>query len=210
MLNTGVTSGTSSESADCIGGDAVGAQRGRGRPRDPHVDNRVLAAARELVGELGYHQVTMESIARRARVGKATLYRRWPNRASVITDAFADELAEPPTPDTGELRADVLAYLREIVETLTLLGDPSVVASALAERGQEGEAGLRDILRARRAPGLRMLQRWVVAGVLPESLPVDVVVDGWAGFLLYRIVFGRQVPGDGELGQLVDLLPRGD
>ncbi len=182
--------------------------RGRGRPRDPDLDARVLAAARALVAEVGYHQVGMDSIASRAGVGKASIYRRWPTKAAVVTDAFAAELSAPPVPDTGSVGEDALGYLRDLVHTLTLLGGPTVVAGALAERGEEGQAGLRDILRARFEPGATLLRRGVDRGELPTTLPVDVIVDGWAGYLLYRVVFVREVPTDDDLRALIDLLPR--
>ncbi|MFW0793967.1 TetR/AcrR family transcriptional regulator [Gordonia sp. CPCC 205515] len=185
-------------------GDAV---RGRGRPRDPELDDRILAATRELVDEVGYHQVGMESIAARAGVGKATLYRRWPTKAAVITDAFAEDLSAPPVPDTGSVRDDALAYLRELVHTLTLLGDPSVVAGALAERGEAGQIELRDIVASRADGGEELLQRGIDRGELATGLAVSTIVESWGGFLLYRIVFAQNVPGDDELAGLVDLLP---
>ncbi|GAB92412.1 TetR/AcrR family transcriptional regulator [Gordonia rhizosphera] len=183
--------------------------RGRGRPRDPVLDERILRATRALVAEVGYHRVSMESIAARAGVGKATLYRRWPTKADVITDAFRSELAAPPTPDTGSVPHDALDHLRELVHTLTLLGDPSVVAGALAERGEAGQTELRELLAVRADAGMELLQRGIARGELPRTLPVRTVVDQWAGYLLYRIVFVQEVPTDDDLRVLVDLLPVG-
>ncbi|WP_419224459.1 TetR/AcrR family transcriptional regulator [Gordonia sp. CPCC 206044] len=181
---------------------------GRGRPRDPGLDSRILTATRDLVDELGYHHVSMESIAERAGVGKATVYRRWPTKAAVITDAYRAELTAPEAPDTGSVTEDAFVHLRALVETLTLLGDPSVVAAALAERGEEGERELRDILRARAAPGIALLRRGMERGELSTTVPVETVVDSWTGYLLYRIVFERIIPSEDELRGLVALLPR--
>jgi AcrR family transcriptional regulator len=181
--------------------------RGRGRPRDPAVDARILGAARDLVAELGYQQVTMERIAERAGVAKTSLYRRWPTRAAVITDAVADDLAPAPVPDTGSLVDDALGYLGGMVHTLTLLGDPSVVAGALAERGEAGQAELAEILRAYVAPGEELLHRAIRREELPGDLPVPTVIESWAGYLLYRIVFLRTTPSDADLRELVALLP---
>lgn len=74
----------------------------RGPRRDPEAHEAVLAAARELVAELGYKGVTMDRIASRAGVARMTVYRWWPNKAAVITEAVADRLAwaRPPTPVT--------------------------------------------------------------------------------------------------------------
>jgi AcrR family transcriptional regulator len=180
--------------------------RGRGRPRDPAVDARILAAARALVSELGYQQVTMERIAERAGVAKTSLYRRWPTRAAVVTEALADELAPAPVPDTGSLEGDALAYLGAMVHTLMLLGDPSVVSGALAERGEAAQAELRDILRAYVAPGEELLHRAIARGELPATVPTTTVIESWAGYVLYRIVFVRTTPAAAELQALVELL----
>ncbi|MYR06934.1 TetR family transcriptional regulator [Gordonia sp. SID5947] len=182
-------------------------RRGRGRPRDERLDERILGATRELIDEVGYHQVTMEAIAARAQVGKASLYRRWPTKAAVITDAFATELVAPSAPDTGSVGEDALRFLRDLRQTLTLLGGPSVVAGAVAERGEAGQAELREILRSWSGPGAELLRRGIGRDELAASTPVDVVVDGWAGYLLYRVVFARVVPSDDELRALVSLLP---
>ncbi|PWS45303.1 TetR family transcriptional regulator, partial [Streptomyces sp. FT05W] len=120
----------------------------RGPHRDPEAHEAVLAATRELVAELGYKGVTMDRIASRAGVARMTVYRWWPNKAAVITEAVADRLAPGPAPDTGDVREDALLWLRNLVRTLTLLGDPSVVTGALTERGEAGRADLRDLLRA--------------------------------------------------------------
>lgn len=183
--------------------------RGRGRPRDERLDEKILDATRELIDEVGYHQTTMDAIAARAGVGKASLYRRWPTKAAVITDAFAADLAAPPAPDTGSVAGDALSHLRDLRHTLTLLGGPSVVAGALAERGEAGQLELRELLRAWKEPGAEILRRGITRSELPAVLPIDVIVDGWAGYLLYRVVFVREVPSDDDLRGLVGLLPAG-
>ncbi|WP_320775912.1 TetR/AcrR family transcriptional regulator [Streptomyces sp. CRN 30] len=179
----------------------------RGRHRDPQAHAAVLRATRELVAELGYHRVTMERIAERAGVARMTLYRWWPNKAAVVTEAVADRLAPEPLPDTGSTRTDAIAYLGGLVRTLTLLGDPSVVAGALVEQGEAGRAGLRDLLAARLEPGGRLLDRGVERGELPTGLRTVTVIDSWIGFVLYRVVFAERVPDEAEVVALVDLLP---
>ena len=60
----------------------------RGRPRSVEANDAILAAAIALVREVGYDNVTIEAIAGRAGVGKATIYRRWPSKEPLIADAI--------------------------------------------------------------------------------------------------------------------------
>ncbi|GAA3718671.1 TetR/AcrR family transcriptional regulator [Gordonia hankookensis] len=183
--------------------------RGRGRPRDERLGEKILDATRALIDEVGYHQTTMDAIAAHAGVGKASLYRRWPTKAAVITDAVAADLAAPPAPDTGSVGGDALGYLRDLRHALTLLGGPSVVAGALAERGEAGQLELREILRAWNEPAAEVLRRGISRSELPADLPIDVIVDSWTGYLIYQIVLVRVVPSDDDLRRLVGLLPAG-
>jgi AcrR family transcriptional regulator len=86
--------------------------RRRGRPRAVDVDERVLAAARAITVEVGYDATTIEAVAARAGVAKTAIYRRWPNKAVLVYDAVlraADQ--HTAVPDTGDVRADLLAVL---------------------------------------------------------------------------------------------------
>ncbi|MGY0489262.1 TetR/AcrR family transcriptional regulator [Streptomyces sp. WG-D5] len=188
-------------------GEAPTPRPRRGRYRDPQAHAAVLAATRDLVAELGYHKVTMERIAVRAGVARMTLYRWWPNKAAVVTEAVADQLTPGPQPDTGSVREDALAYVADLVRTLTLLGDPSVVAGALVERGEAGRAELRDLLVAWSEPGAALLRRGVERGELPADLDAPAVIDGWLGYGLYRVVFLESEPTAADVSGLVDALP---
>src|SRR5438132_11861364 len=84
----------------------------RGRPRDPAVDQAILAAAVDLLAEGGYARLTMEQVAARAGVGKASVYLRWPNKVTLVAEAIQHRSAVvPDVPDTGSLREDMLAFL---------------------------------------------------------------------------------------------------
>src|SRR5436305_14938734 len=88
----------------------------RGRPRDPGVDEAILAAAVDLLAEVGYARLTMEQVAARAGVGKASLYLRWPNKVALVAEAIQHRSAVvPEVPDTGSLREDMLVFLRALL-----------------------------------------------------------------------------------------------
>ncbi|MEE1928588.1 TetR/AcrR family transcriptional regulator [Streptomyces sp. TRM 70351] len=80
----------------------------------------ILDASIEVVGEVGYHKLTIEAIAARAGVGKQTIYRWWPSKAAVLLDAFTARGEDPEydggLPDTGDLAADLKTVLRATVD----------------------------------------------------------------------------------------------
>jgi AcrR family transcriptional regulator len=104
----------------------------RGRPRDPHFEDRVFDAAVSLYGRVGLEGASMGAIARQARVGKASLYLRWPDRDALLNDALRARIVLDTDIDTGDLRADLrrladqmlaifwtdagLAYMRRIID----------------------------------------------------------------------------------------------
>ncbi|WP_433349067.1 TetR/AcrR family transcriptional regulator [Microtetraspora malaysiensis] len=85
-----------------------------GRPRDPSVDDAIRRATLELVEREGYRGVSMEGIAACSGVSKQAIYRRYSSKGEVILDALAFYARKNlPTPDTGDLREDLLTLLEE-------------------------------------------------------------------------------------------------
>lgn len=96
-----------------------GPSPGRGRPRDEAREQAILDAALELLVEVGFDRMSMTSIASRARASKATIYRRWPGKLELVTDAIRRRGGTTTTPpDGGCLRADLLAWLRDLGRSL--------------------------------------------------------------------------------------------
>jgi AcrR family transcriptional regulator len=90
----------------------VSQARPPGRPRSEEAHEAILTAAVALIREVGYDTVTMEGIAAKAGVGKATVYRRWKDKETLVIEAIGRIVAAFPVPDTGTLRGDLQALLR--------------------------------------------------------------------------------------------------
>lgn len=154
----------------------------------------ILAAAFELVQEVGYAKLSIEGIAARAGVGKQTIYRWWPSKGAVLFDSFL-MLSEQPDgggsalPDTGDLEADLKGVLRATIEELndprydepmralnTEITHDSTLAALYAERL---DSPMRELKKQR----LRSAQR---AGQLADDLDLEVAVDMIWGPLLNR------------------------
>lgn len=90
-----------------------------GRPRDTTRDVAIEKAAIELLREVGYEHLTVESVALRAQVSKTTIYRRWKNKAELVTDAVRHyAFCKAPAIDTGSLRGDLIEVISEKVKTM--------------------------------------------------------------------------------------------
>jgi AcrR family transcriptional regulator len=93
--------------------DVAAAPPRRGRPRSEKARGAILEAAAELLLERGLTAVSMDAVAARAGVSKATIYRWWPTKETLALDALHHEWAGgPPARDTGSLRGNLLSLLR--------------------------------------------------------------------------------------------------
>src|SRR5690348_1471444 len=99
-----------------------------GRPRDPEVDRRIAQAALDLFGEAGWAGFAMEAVARRAGVGKASLYLRWNSKEALLSDALT-WLARIADADTGTLRGDLVELATQMLDIYA--GDTSRVSLRL-------------------------------------------------------------------------------
>jgi AcrR family transcriptional regulator len=98
-----------------------------GRRRDPAVDEAVKTAVLELLAERGWDGISMDAVAARAKVGKASIYRRWSSRVQMVAETIGElNRGEAAAPDTGTLRGDLLEVVGAMVLTLRgPLGDAS-------------------------------------------------------------------------------------
>jgi AcrR family transcriptional regulator len=110
------------------------------RRRGSALEDAILQAAWEELVEAGYAAFTMEAVAARAKTSRAVLYRRWSGRAELVVAAMRhhSEIVRPPLPDTGTLRGDMLALLRNLSASVgELAGVMSfLIADYFEETGQ--------------------------------------------------------------------------
>ena len=140
----------------------------------------ILTAARDLLTEAGYAELTIEAIAARAGVGKQTIYRWWPGKGAVILDALIETAGPATLPDTGDLRADLGLVLRAIVAELA---DPALSATTRAltieTLGNDGLAGqVRDrLLRPQMEAVKERLRAGRAAGQVRDDVDLDQAVE---------------------------------
>jgi AcrR family transcriptional regulator len=104
-----------------------------GRPRDPRIDDAVLRATVQLIGNTGYADLSVDAIARRAGTSKPAIYRRWPSKAHLVHEAVFPISDATELPDTGSLAGDVREMMRRTVAVLTSPAARAALPGLVAE-----------------------------------------------------------------------------
>jgi AcrR family transcriptional regulator len=164
------------------------------RPRSEEARRKALAAAMDVIVEKGVGDLTIEEVAQRSGVAKTTIYRHWPERASLIVDTVRASFEHVSTPDTGTLRGDLEAYFGGMVRA-DLSGKVGQLMPCLidaAGRDAEIELLLDRIAVERQQPILTIVARSQARGELPDDLDPRVVVGTIVGPIVFRKLVWRQ------------------
>ncbi len=157
----------------------------------------ILDATIELIAEVGFDRMTMDTVAARARASKATIYRRWPDKAALTLDALRRHSSVVPSvADTGSLRGDLERYVREavaavagtegslVVGLLAVAAHDPALAAVLGQQFHEEQlptlTELVERARARHEIGGE-IDVSTIAEVLPGTLIMHVIVLGLPG-----------------------------
>ena len=163
----------------------------RGRPRSPRTHLAILQATSDLILDVGYEKLTIEGVAARAGVGKQTIYRWWPSKAALVSEAVltgALLTSSAVLTDTGDLRADLSAWL---AQQATALGDPRAlwVVRAAAAAAADDERDAEQLYRRFTGPTHQALVTRMSTGIdtveVRPDADVQAAADALLGALLY-------------------------
>ncbi|WP_026889502.1 TetR/AcrR family transcriptional regulator [Clostridium beijerinckii] len=177
-----------------------------GRPRSEKTKNAILSAAYDLLLENGFGAVTIEKIAEKAGVSKATIYKWWSNKAAVVMDAFFDvAVVRLPVPDTGSTMNDIIIQVSNLANFLTSR-EGKVINEIIAE-GQF-DPKLAETYRAvyfkpRRLDSRHILERGISRGELKEDLDIELVMDLVFGPLFYRLLITGDIVDENFIRNMV-------
>jgi AcrR family transcriptional regulator len=163
--------------------------RAPGRPRSEEADRAILDAAIEVFAEAGLDGVTVEGVAARAGVGKATIYRRYPSKVDLVIAAASSLCeAESPNPDTGSVAGDLRVIARNLVRLLTKTAAGRAMPQLVADAALNDELGdaHRDFVARRRARTAQAVTRGIERGELRSDTDVELLVDLIGGPIFYR------------------------
>lgn len=165
--------------------------RPRGRPRSAEAHGAILGATAALLAEGGFAQLTMEAVAARAGVSKATVYRRWKSKEDLVLSVVSEMPYGGEPPDTGSVEGDLVALAQIQIDRIAHTPLPRMMPRLLAETFEvpdlhaaiveHGVGVLRDALGA-------ILRRGVERGELRDDFDLDLAVDALHGSIVYRIL----------------------
>jgi AcrR family transcriptional regulator len=186
------------------------AVRSVGRPRDPRVDAAVLEATRALLIEVGYEQLTIEAIARRAGVHRPAVYRRWSSKAELVHDAvYPAGDTTLRLPDSGDFVRDLRALVRNAIAIFSRPEVRAAVPGLMAAMRTDPELG-RSLAPRLEAGARREFSRWLAAAVRRRAarplIDADTVLDLLAGTILFRLRNPSPTAAVGLEDDLVTLL----
>lgn len=189
-------------------GRPVAPRRGRGRRPAAEVRAAVLAATGRLLLEEGLPAVTFDRVAREAGSSKVTLYKWWPSPGALAAEAYFTHSAPVLTfPDTGDIRADLVAQLTAFVRWLTedgAAGPVSQLVGAAQTDPHVARAWAERYARPRRELARRRLRAAQERGSLRADADLEVVVDQLWGACYHRLLVLREPLEEALVPRLVD------
>jgi AcrR family transcriptional regulator len=174
---------------------AKGSRVERGRPRDEAATAAILEQTILLLAKKGYRGFRLEDVAAEASVSKATVYRRWASKQRLVCDAVRAALsrANPLSPDTGDVRRDVMTVLER---TTTVLNGPlgSAVRALVSEVMFDRQLStvLKQLESERRGILRGTVERARAAGALIGE--TELLVDVLAGTAWYQLLVRQTKP----------------
>ncbi len=190
--------------------DGAATTRGnrRGRPRDTSADKRIRRAAEELLLERGYDKMTVDDVAERAGVGKATVYRRYATKEAMALAAMYELFAiDLPAPDTGSLREDLTQMYQDTLDFVTSPPGQAFVRLAVSEscRDPRIAEAYRAMLNRRLDGGRVVFERAIARGELRPDVDLDVLGEWLLGLIVLRSVVRGQNLGPADVPGLLDM-----
>lgn len=181
------------------------------RPRiEGDREEEILDATLTVLLDMGYDRLTMDAVARQARAGKATLYRRWETKASLVVDALIRAKHAPSVEevDTGTLRGDLIATFcggpgADGHESTHALG---AVVTALNSDPEFAERFRTEFIAPKVAVTTAIYDRAQQRGEIHEDLDLEVIGPALAGVLLHRAFVMGEVTTDDVVHRVVDHL----
>jgi AcrR family transcriptional regulator len=177
------------------------------RPRvEGDREQQILDATLEVLADVGYDRLTMDAVATRAKASKATLYRRWNGKVSLVIDALLSVKSTPAAPDTGSLRGDLIeSFCGEggLTDERSVATFASVITAISRDR-EFAEAFRKDVIGPKAALTRTIFDRARERGEIPDLVDLDLLAPALAGIVLHRLYLMGEQPDRALITRVID------
>jgi len=177
------------------------------RPRvEGDREQEIFDATLQVLEEVGYDRLTMDAVASAARASKATLYRRWNGKVSLVIDALLSVKSTPDLPDTGTLRGDLIASfcgMGGLTDEQSVATFASVITAI--HRDQDFAAAFRrEVIGPKSQLARTVFERARDRGELAEGVDIDLLAPALAGIVLHRMYVMGEMPDEALITRVID------
>lgn len=176
------------------------------RPRvEGDREQEIFQATLEVLAEVGYDRLTMDAVAAKAKASKATLYRRWTNKVSLVIEALHPK-GEYVIPDTGSLRGDLMMVfcgMGGLVDQHEVARFASVL-TAIARDQDFAEAFRREVVGPKIAASQQIWERAQARGELRDDVDLSLLEPALAGIVLHRMFILGEPPTPELITRVID------
>lgn len=187
-------------------------RRPPGRPRSEEARLAILSASLKVLAKTGFSDFTIEEVAERAQVGKATVYRWWPDKAALVADAFASStVSKLHFPDTGSIYTDLSQQMRQLIRVFCSRRG-RIVAAILAAGQSERRVltSFRDrFMMPRREEAYATVDRAIARGELRRNIDRDLLLDSLYGPVYMRFLIQHDPLTPEFVDHLCEMVLRG-
>ena len=171
-----------------------------GRPRSARADHAILEATLDCFIEDGFRGMSMDAIAARAGVGKATIYRRWNSKEELLVDSIASLQENLEPVDTGSVSTDLVTLIRNVASRQESKAGKCMqqILPHLRDNPRLGDIYKERVLEPRRRLTRQILQRGVERGELRADVDLEVAIDLVVGPVVFRKLLGDLFPTNTE------------
>ncbi|MBZ5733060.1 TetR/AcrR family transcriptional regulator C-terminal ligand-binding domain-containing protein [Nocardioides sp. TRM66260-LWL] len=178
------------------------------RPRiEGEREQEVFAATLAVLADVGYDRLTMDAVATAAKASKATLYRRWEGKGDLVVDALVHHKGQqPPAPDTGCLRTDLVAAFCGLGGTLTT-EQMSIFASVVTALHRDADLAREfrsRVIGPKVAATRAIFERARDRGEIAEDVDLDLLAPALPGIVLHRVLVLGDVPAPDLVERVID------
>lgn len=182
-------------------------RRSIGARRNPASQEAILDAAQEILNEEGIAGFSIEAVARRARAGKPTIYRWWPNRTLLMLDVYQRFKNARGFPDTGSVRGDLISLLENHLLGFwkdSLCGTVYRAIIAEAQNDADAAAALFAYQTERKKTTVVIIERAKARGELAPEVNGELVIDMIISFAWHQLLINRVEEAMGSIEGVVD------